>query len=130
MVAMSFGGIFFLVLLVIGVIALTMLIFGSIVLVKVVRLISRGIAGLLGMPDPRLSMRSQAASLRCPRSRCHAENHTTAKFCRRCGMGMNALAQRHPTEVRRTAMSWNRYSDPNRIRAIQPTGGLSDNQQA
>ena len=104
MIAMSFGGFAFLVFLVIGVIALTMLVFGSFVLIRIIRLISRGIAGLLGVPHPQRSMMARATSLRCPRSRCHAENHASARFCRRCGVSMNAMAQRNPAAMHRAAM--------------------------
>lgn len=101
---MSFGEIAIFVLIVVGVVGLTALIFGGWLLVVVVRLISRGIAALLGVPNYARPRLASAAMLRCPRARCHAENHPSARFCRRCGSGMNANLQRTPVKVRRAAI--------------------------
>lgn len=91
-------------LIVIAVIGLTAVVFGGWLFVNVVRLISRGIAGLLGVPVSQRPMISRASSVRCPRSRCHAENYLTARFCRRCGMGMDGESQRTHVKVRRAAL--------------------------
>lgn len=101
---MSFGEIAIFLLIVVGVIVLTALIFGGWLLMTVVRLISRGIAGLLGVPNYQRRSLTTSAMLRCPRPRCHAENHPSARFCRRCGMGMNDIAHRTPVKVRRAAL--------------------------
>jgi hypothetical protein len=45
------------------------------------------------------------AMLRCPRPRCHAENVPSAKFCRRCGAGMDErVAVGRRPDVGRAAM--------------------------
>jgi hypothetical protein len=96
------GEIAIFILIAIGVIVLTAVIFGGWLLVNVIRLISRGIAGLLGVPHHQRPMLSRPVTVRCPRSRCHAENYPTARFCRRCGVGMDGAVQR--VKVRRAAM--------------------------
>jgi hypothetical protein len=105
MSTMGFGEIAIFVLLVIVGIVLTAFVFGGWLLVNVLRMVGRGIAGLIGVPHHQRPAFSRATSLRCPRSRCHAENYPTAKFCRRCGMGMNGVAQPAThVKVRRAAL--------------------------
>jgi len=101
---LSFGEIAIFLLIVLGVLVVTTLVFGGWLLVTVVRLISRGIAGLLGVPNYARPTLASPAILRCPRARCHAENHPSAKYCRRCGANMHAAAQRTPVKVRRAAI--------------------------
>ncbi len=103
MIAMV-GEIVIFALIVIVVIGLTAVIFGGWLFINVARLISRGISGLLGVPYQQRPALGRPTSMRCPRSRCHAENYPTAKFCRRCGIGMDGAAQTTHVKVRQAAL--------------------------
>lgn len=74
---------FSILILFMGVIAITAIIFGIWVVVSVVRLIFRTFFGLFrweATPRPALG-----ATIYCPRRGCHASNPVSARFCRRCG---------------------------------------------
>lgn len=94
------------VLIVAGVFVLTTLLFGGWVLVKIVGLVGRGLASLIGVPPTHRPALAGPPTLRCPRPKCHAANAPPAKFCRRCGVAMagEPLVARHGTDPRRPAM--------------------------
>lgn len=92
-------------LLVVGAIVLAVLVFGGILAVKTIRLVGRAIGSLLGVSSrPHRPGLASPVSARCPRPRCHAENHYSARYCSRCGIAMDAAAETHRVRVRRAAM--------------------------
>jgi hypothetical protein len=88
------------ILIFIGVIALTAVVFGFWLIVTIVRGIFRGAAYIAGVP-PRQLPQPTNRSVTCPHDNCHASNPSVARFCRRCGREM-PQAQR--VNVRRAAM--------------------------
>ena len=94
------------VLIAVGVLALATVLFGTWLIVKVVGLIGRGIASLVGVPPAHRPMLAAPPTLRCPRPKCHAANAPAARFCSRCGVAMAGepmVARRRP-DGRRAAM--------------------------
>ena len=82
-------GIFF-ILVFIGVIAITALLFGVWVFVSIVRVIMRIIGGAVA-PSPRSTPAVRALpSVACSNQQCHAMNPSYARFCRRCGQTIDA----------------------------------------
>jgi ribosomal protein L40E len=89
----------FTILIFMGVIAITALIFGVWIIATIVRLFFRGIFGLFNPPNqPQISA---AHGVICRNDRCRAANPGTAQFCRRCGQ---KLPQPQRVNVRRAAM--------------------------
>ena len=100
------------ILIFIGVIAVTVVLFAGWLVVSLMR----GLTRLL-MGTSRPSARGQALfaatspdRIRCARARCHAENPQRGRFCRRCGYSLEAGATpqhahvRHRPRVRQAAM--------------------------
>jgi hypothetical protein len=83
----------------IGVIAVTVLLFGGWIIFNVLRIVGRGFGMLAGMGIPARQVGPAAA--RCPRPGCHAQNPAIARFCRRCGAD---LPSPHRVAVHRAAM--------------------------
>ncbi|HEX8911227.1 MAG TPA: hypothetical protein VF796_02625 [Humisphaera sp.] len=92
-------------MVVILVLALAGLLLGTWLTFKVVRAIVHGVTGFLGGPRRTMLSRTTRAlprpsGLRCPRPKCHADNAPSARFCRRCGVAMDAgskqASRRHP----------------------------------
>jgi ribosomal protein L40E len=89
----------FTILIFVGVIAVTALIFGVWIVATIFRLVFRGIFGLLNPPiQPQMSA---AHGVICRNNFCRAPNPATAQFCRRCGQ---KLPQLQRVNVRRAAM--------------------------
>ena len=96
------------VLIFIGVIAVTVLLFGGWLVVALVR----GVVRALGGGQPGQSGYSALATtpdkVRCLRPRCHAENPRGGRFCRRCGTSLEAGAPhahaRHRPPARQAAI--------------------------
>ena len=103
---MAVAEIFIFILIVVGVVALTAVLFGGWLIVKVIGLVGQGIASLVGLPPAHRPPLPGPPTLRCPRAKCHAPNAPAAKFCRRCGTSMTgeALAARARPNNRRAAM--------------------------
>ena len=76
-----------------GVFIVTLLLFGGWVVANVIRLISRGVSGLLGVSHRRPAVAGDRGR-RCPRGNCHVENIPSARFCRRCGLSLDADPRR------------------------------------
>jgi len=88
------------ILVFIGVIAVTAVIFCIWMVVTIVRLILRGIGAVVA-PGRLPPMPSATRGLVCPNDRCRAVSPAAAKFCRRCG---KELPQAQRVSVRRAAM--------------------------
>jgi hypothetical protein len=97
------------ILIFIGVIAVTVLLFGGWLVVALVR----GFTRLLIGPEPATGRQRMLAPtapnrVRCARPRCHAENPVGVRFCRRCGTSFEAgrmVSQaRHRPPVRHAAV--------------------------
>jgi ribosomal protein L40E len=93
-------------LVVVAVVFVGIVIVLGLVFVRVGRRVHGFLGGVAGMNGqrriPTLSTRN---TLRCPESRCHAENPVSARFCRRCGAAMNGrMVARRPAVTRRAAM--------------------------
>jgi hypothetical protein len=83
-------GIFF-ILIFIGVIAITAVLFGVWVFVAVVRVITRMVGAVLAPPRmPPMPNVRRISQIRCSNGRCHAVNPSGARFCRRCGQALGA----------------------------------------
>ena len=88
------------VLIFIGVIALTAVIFGSWVIFTLVRLVLRGLGGLFA-PPALPPMPGATRGVVCDNEYCRAVNPGTARFCKRCG---RKLPESQRVTVRRAAM--------------------------
>jgi hypothetical protein len=88
------------VLIFMGVIALTAVIFGGWVIVTLVRVLFRGV-GALFAPPSLPPMPGSARGVICDNGYCRAVNPGTARFCRRCG---RQLPEAQRVQVRRAAM--------------------------
>jgi hypothetical protein len=87
------------ILIFMGVIAVTALIFGVWIVATIFRLVFRGVFGLFNPPTyPQMS---SAHGVICQNNRCRNANPGTAQFCRRCGQ---KLPQVQHVNVRRAAM--------------------------
>jgi hypothetical protein len=71
------------ILIFLGVIAVTAVLFGGWLIVSIVRLIVRMVTSLAGADAPPADARGR--SLRCGNAQCLAPNAAGARFCRRCG---------------------------------------------
>jgi hypothetical protein len=83
-------GVFF-ILIFVGVIAITAILFGIWVFVGIIRIIARIVMAVFApCPTRRRSMPISRAlpSIRCGNDRCHAMNPANARFCRRCGQAV------------------------------------------
>ncbi len=91
----------------IALVVVASLLFGGWVLYTIVRLIGRGLMALR-----RSGPHHGAFALTCTRPGCRADNPTVARFCRRCGAGL---------EQARTSFRYGRpvhmptYPDPRRV---------------
>jgi hypothetical protein len=88
------------ILVFIGVIFLTALIFGVWVVVSIVRAVVKGLFMLFGgrkLPPMPLAVRGRV----CGNDRCRAANPGPARFCRRCGRELPGATR---VSVRRAAM--------------------------
>jgi hypothetical protein len=90
----------FTIIIFLGVIAVTALVFGLWVFVTIVKLIARGLAAIVA-PSSLPPMPTAMRGMTCPNGQCHAVNPGGARFCRRCGRELPAA--QHVT-VRRAAM--------------------------
>ncbi len=81
-------------LLIMGVIAITAVVFGGWLLVTFFRLIGRCISAIFAPPAPRppraMGQNANQNGLVCARQSCRALNLPTARFCRRCGQQIAA----------------------------------------
>jgi hypothetical protein len=89
----------FTILIFMGVIAVTALIFGVWIIATIVQLVFRGV-GAIFLP-PKLPQISAARGMICQNNQCRAANPGTASFCRRCG---RQLPQVQRVTARRAAM--------------------------
>ncbi len=67
-----------------GVIVITAVVFAVWLVAMALRLIGRGILSLLGIGG-MTARREYEGTVVCPRDRCQALNPSSARFCRRCG---------------------------------------------
>lgn len=95
-----FEGAFVTILVFIGVITLTAIVFGIWVVVTILRGLFRGAAYIAGVP-PKQELPQPGRTVTCPHENCHAANPSIARFCRRCG---RELPQAQHVSVRRAAM--------------------------
>jgi hypothetical protein len=80
-------------LIVFAVIVVTVIFFGGWVVVTIVRTIARAFGGPRTAPVGRQVSYSPPPIqqlVRCPQTRCMADNPAGARFCRRCGQAMEA----------------------------------------
>jgi fatty acid desaturase len=92
------------ILVCIAVIAVTALLFGGWVVVSLLRGVGRVFGWFVRLDANRPSPAATAPGhVRCPRSRCHAENPEAAQFCRRCGKPL-AAGESRPAPARRAAV--------------------------
>ena len=91
------------ILVIIGVVLVTALVFGGWVIVAFIRLIGRAIGG---SPAPRPGALPPAGAqwARCGRANCRAMNPEPARFCRRCGRMLHAPAPAVAAASRKVAM--------------------------
>ena len=92
------------ILVIIGVVLVTALVFGGWVIVAFIRLIGRAIGGN-GSPARPASLPAPGAQwARCGRTNCRALNPEQARFCRRCGRMLHAPQPATAATARRVAM--------------------------
>ena len=103
--------IFVAILIFVGVVIVSALVFGGWVIVAIVRLLARAIGGAPRAPLPPARVAAprvpQGAPWRvlCAQANCRAANPSTARFCRRCGRDVAGPVQgRAGAVVRRVAM--------------------------
>jgi hypothetical protein len=97
------------ILIFIGVIAVTVLLFGGWLVVALVKGVVRALGGGQGHAGAYSALATTPDKVRCFRARCHAENPRGVRFCRRCGYSLEAGAlphahARHRPPVRQAAM--------------------------
>lgn len=80
------------ILIFIGVICVTVLLFGTWVILSVLRMIGRALGIAPASRHGRMYAATAPNLVRCNRPRCHAENPMSAQFCRRCGHSMHGDA--------------------------------------
>ena len=92
------------ILVIIGAVLVTALVFGGWIVVAFVRLIARAIGSgaRTNLTNP-LPM-PVARRARCGRANCRADNPGQARFCRRCGRMLHVAHPAAPAPVRRVAM--------------------------
>ncbi len=90
----------FTILIFMGVMAVTAVIFGAWIMVTIVRVVFRGLAAIFA-PPALPPMPSATRGTMCPNESCRAVNPAAARFCRRCG---RQLPQAQRVSVRRAAM--------------------------
>ena len=99
-------GVFF-ILIFVGVIAITALLFGVWIIVAIARVITRIIGSMLALPKvppmPPTHLVRAGHTIRCTNDRCNGQNPAAARFCRRCGTALDA-AQR--VRATRRAVAW------------------------
>lgn len=88
--------IFITILIFIAVMMITALVFSGWLIVSILRLLGKGIGGLLGVnhPRPPLLPPGPPHTVRCRFEKCRAINADRARFCRRCGKVLNVVAPR------------------------------------
>jgi hypothetical protein len=96
-------GVFF-ILIFVGVIAITALLFGVWVIMAIGKVFFRIAGSVIAPPKlpPMPNVRATSAS-RCTNDRCNGMNPSNARFCRRCG---TALEPQRVTARRRHATAW------------------------
>ena len=97
------------ILIFIGVIAVTVLLFGGWLVVALVKGVVRALGGGPPARPGYSALATTPDKVRCLRARCHAENPRGGRFCRRCGYSLEAGAlphahARHRPPVRQAAM--------------------------
>ena len=101
------------ILIFIGVIAVTVLLFGGWLVVSLVKAVVRALGGGQLAHGGYSALATTPDKVRCFRARCHAENPRDGRFCRRCGYSLEAGAlphagghalARHRPPVRQAAM--------------------------
>src|SRR5688572_7528161 len=97
------------ILIFIGVIAVTVLLFGGWLVVALVKGVVRALGGGQPANAGYHALATTPDKVRCFRPRCHAENPRGGRFCRRCGCSLEAGAPphaqaRHRPPVRQAAM--------------------------
>ena len=98
------------ILVFVGILALTTLLFGGWLIVAVIRLISRMLMAPFRASTelestrtlPGAASATTTTTIRCLNDRCRAENPAVASFCRRCGSPARTAVQ--PVQARRVAM--------------------------
>lgn len=94
-----------LILVFMGVIAITALLFGGWVVFSLIRLVFRGLAAIVAPAQPRMPQMAQHATpaigYRCANPKCRHVNPAVAQFCRRCGAGLPTVQR---VATRRVAM--------------------------
>lgn len=93
-------GIILSILIFIGVMAVTLLVFGIWLAVTIIRGVARGFTHLIGGNQPA-TLPQMGRGIACSNPSCRAPNPGTARFCRRCG---RELPQAQRVSVRRAAM--------------------------
>lgn len=90
------------ILVFVGVIAVTALIFVIWAIATIIRLFARAFRTLFDVPRPRHSaMTNPLVKRTCPNRQCKAPNPMGARFCRRCGRDLGQIQHVH---VSRAAM--------------------------
>ena len=98
-------GVFF-ILIFVGVIAITALLFGVWIIVAIARVIFRIIGSMFAPPRmPPMPVVRAAGTIRCTNDRCNGQNPASARFCRRCGTALDA-AQRVRATRRHAHAGW------------------------
>jgi hypothetical protein len=90
-------------LIFIAVVVVTMIFFGGWVVVTIIRTVARAFGGPRNAPVGRqvtYSSPPRQQLVRCPQTRCMADNPAGARFCRRCGQ---AIAASSAVRARRVA---------------------------
>lgn len=87
---MGVGEAILLVLVILVVLVVLGLLVGTWLTVRLVGGIVRGVGRLLRSVTSTSRQLPGSSALRCPRPKCHATNHANARFCRRCGVAMQA----------------------------------------
>ena len=98
-------GVFF-ILIFVGVIAITALLFGVWIIVAIARVIYRIISSMFALPSmPPMPVVRAGHTIRCTNDRCNGQNPAAARFCRRCGTALDA-AQRVKATRRAAHAGW------------------------
>ena len=97
------------ILIFIGVIAVTVLLFGGWLIMALVKGVVRALGGGQSAQGGYSALATTPDKVRCFRARCHAENPRGGRYCRRCGYSLEVGAlphahARHRPPVRHAAM--------------------------
>jgi hypothetical protein len=88
------------ILIFVGVMGVTALLFGGWIVVSIIRFVGRAMSRQPAAPP---SMMRTGDCVLCANEMCRTPNPPAAQFCRRCGRALNQSAAR-PAAVRRAAM--------------------------